>query len=147
MRGKGFSQILILLGGLLILGILGGAYYFSQVKQTLPSPSALPGGNYKSSPSATPYQTSTPLPNLDESCQPTSCHGLDITCGNDGPKACTAMYALGDRCRQFARCQVVDGDCQLVKDEEFETCESCVENCVKQYQKDGIKQFDCESKC
>ncbi len=135
MRGRGFSQILILLGGLLILGILGSAYYFSQTKQTFPSPSA------------TPYQTATPSPKLDENCQPTSCHGLDISCGPDGPKVCTTSYSLGDRCRQFAKCGKVKGECQLIKDEKFDICKTCVENCVKKYPKDGIKQFDCESKC
>ena len=147
MRGRGFSQILILLGGLLVFGLLGSAYYFSQTRQNLPPPSALPGGNDGSSPFATPYQTATPLPKIDENCQPTSCHGLDISCGSDGPKACTAIYALGDRCRQFAKCGEVDSKCQLIKEEKFETCKACVENCVKKYPKDGIKQFDCESKC
>ena len=147
MRGRGFSQLLILLVGLLILGILGSAYYFSQTKQILPSPSALPDGDYRSSPSVTPYQTAIPTSSSDENCQLTSCHGLEVSCGYSTLKACTAIYALGDRCRQFAKCEAVEGECQLIKDEKFNSCKACVENCVKKYPKDGIKQFDCESKC
>lgn len=145
MTQKGFAHILVFL--ILVAGIGIGTYYILQTRQELPSPSALPGKDYKSSPSATPYQTTIPLPKLDENCQFTSCHGLDISCGSDGPKACTASYALGDRCRQFAKCQVVDGECQIVKDEKFAICKACVENCVKRNPKNGIKQFDCESKC
>jgi len=79
-----------------------------------------------------------------DNCQITSCHGLDIMCGNEYPQMCTMEYRLGDFCREFASCKTVQGNCQLVESEIFESCKSCVESCT---QSDPIDSFACEDIC
>ncbi|MCD4782049.1 MAG: hypothetical protein K8S27_16110 [Candidatus Omnitrophica bacterium] len=78
-------------------------------------------------------------------CGIENCHGLDISCGPNVPEVCTAMYALGDFCRQFAQCQTVEGRCQLVPSVQFQSCKSCVQNCMDA--KDPMRAFACESHC
>ena len=80
-------------------------------------------------------------------CGIESCHGLDITCGPNVPEVCDAMYMGGDNCRQYASCQIVDKKCQLVKNQKFNDCKSCVEKCSVDFKDDQIKFFECESKC
>lgn len=95
----------------------------------------------------------SPLPSLSEpktasdKCGIENCHGLDITCGSDVPQACDFMYALGDRCRQYARCEVVNGKCQLIKSIKFDECKSCVEKCLENFKDDMPKASYCESEC
>jgi len=84
----------------------------------------------------------TPTPS--DNCQITSCHGLDITCGMQGPQMCTMEYRLGDFCREFASCQTVQGECQFVETEQFKSCKSCVESCT---QEDPLDAFACEDLC
>ena len=79
------------------------------------------------------------------SCGITSCHGLDLACGANAPEVCTMEYRLGDKCRQYARCDVSGGTCTLVKDPEFEICKTCVEQC--ELYSDPPKAFECEAKC
>jgi hypothetical protein len=78
-------------------------------------------------------------------CGIENCHGLTISCGPNVPEACTAMYALGDFCREFAQCQVVDGSCQFVPSTRFQSCKGCVEDCQKS--KDPLRAFECEHQC
>jgi len=81
-------------------------------------------------------------------CGMKNCHGLNITCGLiDVPPACDKMYAAGDNCRQFASCQIINGQCQLEKTPKFNDCQSCVEKCEFDHKNDPIKIFECESKC
>lgn len=80
-------------------------------------------------------------------CGIENCHGLEITCGSNIPEVCSLDYQLGDKCRQFAKCQIVNGRCQLVEDEDFQKCKSCVENCLKLYENDPLKLFNCEADC
>ena len=80
-------------------------------------------------------------------CGIENCHGLDITCGSDIADVCTLMYALGDNCRRYASCKVVNGRCQLVKEPKFDSCASCVQNCTDTYEQDLVKLFECESSC
>ncbi|MBL7078575.1 hypothetical protein ISS42_02880 [Candidatus Shapirobacteria bacterium] len=80
-------------------------------------------------------------------CGIESCHGLDITCGPNIPEECSMMYAAGDNCRQFVSCQIVDGQCKLVKTLKFDSCKSCVGKCELDYKDGQIKFFECESKC
>ena len=78
-------------------------------------------------------------------CGIENCHGLDISCGPNVPDACTAMYQLGDFCRQYANCSIINGSCALEQNQEFLTCKSCIEDCEELY--DGIDAFDCENVC
>lgn len=80
-------------------------------------------------------------------CGIENCHGLNITCGPNIPKACTMMYGFGDRCRQFVRCEIIEGKCQLVESEAFQRCKMCIEECKQYGEKDIIKSFECESHC
>jgi hypothetical protein len=80
-------------------------------------------------------------------CGIENCHGLDIVCGSNIPEACTAMYALGDFCRQYAQCQELDRKCQFVSNKKFDSCKNCVEQCNQQFQQDPVGAFDCEAKC
>jgi len=80
-------------------------------------------------------------------CGIENCHGLDITCGPNVSEVCDMMYMAGDNCRQYVGCQIVDGKCQLVKNQKFDLCKSCVEKCSVDFKDDQIKFFECESKC
>ena len=78
-------------------------------------------------------------------CGIEQCHGLDITCGSNVPDACTAMYQLGDFCREYFSCTAVSGSCQPVVSAKFNECKACVEGC--EGSGDPITSFDCESTC
>jgi len=78
-------------------------------------------------------------------CGITSCHGLDLACGPNAPEVCTMEYRLGDKCRQYARCDTSGGSCTLVTEPEFEVCKACVEQC--EIYSDPSKAFECEAKC
>lgn len=80
-------------------------------------------------------------------CGIENCHGLDITCGRNVPDACDMMYALGDNCRQYASCEVIDGKCQLAKSDRFEQCKACVEKCETDFPDDPTNAFACEGEC
>lgn len=81
---------------------------------------------------------------VSEECGMENCHGLDITCGPNIPEVCTEMYALGDFCREYASCEIVDGKCQLVKSPEFDQCKACVDECNEF---SGPEAFECEGDC
>lgn len=82
-----------------------------------------------------------------DACGIESCHGLDIVCGSKVPEVCTDMYALGDKCRQYAKCETVGGKCQLAENSKFTQCKKCAESCNKKYSGDPVKAFACESGC
>lgn len=84
------------------------------------------------------------IPVKEQKCGIESCHGLDITCGPDVPEVCTEEYRLGDFCRQYADCEVLDGNCQLVESDRFGQCKSCVDECSKL---GGEQAFVCEDDC
>jgi hypothetical protein len=83
------------------------------------------------------------------SCGLTTCHGLDLACGANAPEICTMEYRLGDKCRQYARCDSSGGSCTLVTDPQFASCKACVEQCaaIKATTTDPAMVFECESKC
>jgi len=88
---------------------------------------------------ATPVPSPTPL-----ACGFTSCHGLDLSCGYNPPQVCTALYQLGDKCRQLAYCNATGGSCTFVSTPEFEACKRCVNQCGGA---DSTEIFLCEEKC
>jgi len=82
-----------------------------------------------------------------KSCGIENCHGLDIVCGEKPAEICTEMYQLGDRCRQFAECGMVNGGCRQIENSQFTLCRSCALKCEKDFPNDPGKAFTCESKC
>ncbi len=94
------------------------------------------------------YQTTAnPDKQVPVKCGMENCHGMDITCGQNVPEVCTGEYLLGDKCRPFASCEVVNGKCQLIKSERFGACKSCVEKCLSDFKNDYIRAFDCGEDC
>ena len=83
----------------------------------------------------------------EELCGIENCHGVDIACGSNIPNNCNFMYDLGDFCRQYARCEMIDGSCQFIKNETFDLCKSCVEQCAQRFKQDPTEAFNCESQC
>jgi len=83
----------------------------------------------------------------ESSCGFTTCHGLDLACGTNAPQVCTMEYRLGDKCRQYARCDSGGGSCKLVTDPKFTTCKSCVEQCAAKAGSNGASAFECEAAC
>lgn len=79
-------------------------------------------------------------------CVLETCHGLDIQCGPYLPGECTAVYHIGDKCLQYARCRIRDGQCQQVEIPEFTQCKSCVQACLNVYN-ESTALLECESKC
>ncbi len=82
-----------------------------------------------------------------DSCGIENCHGLDIVCGSNPVEMCTSMYMIGDICRQYANCGLVNGKCQQIEDPQFIKCKNCVEECEENYSLDTNKLFMCESEC
>lgn len=79
-----------------------------------------------------------------QGCGLESCHGLNLKCGFNPPDVCTAMYAIGDFCRQYAECQVTENKCELKKNHKLELCLSCMKACPTG---DPLKHANCETKC
>lgn len=80
-------------------------------------------------------------------CGIENCHGINIVCGPHVPEACTQTYALGDFCRAYAHCEVLEGKCTLKQDPAFETCTACVRKCTDAHPNDPVGVFNCEAKC
>lgn len=91
--------------------------------------------------------TNTGLINQSQTCGIENCHGLQIQCGFSPAEMCTAMYALGDKCREHAECGVVNGNCQQIANPLFDACKSCVEACDAKFTNDPEALFACESEC
>lgn len=80
-----------------------------------------------------------------KTCGVENCHGLEVSCGPNLPLVCTETYEVGDRCRQYASCQIVSGNCSLVEGKEFNDCKTCVEACTEK--KDSRDIYRCENQC
>lgn len=80
-------------------------------------------------------------------CQLQTCHGLDITCGPNPKGGCTAMFAFGDNCLQYATCGFVNGKCQPIDNPQFSKCRDCLELCTKEFPEDVEKAFECGAGC
>ena len=74
-------------------------------------------------------------------CGIENCHGLDIICGENVPEECTAIYKFGDRCRQYAKCGIVDGKCIFIESKEFSECKSCIQRCLTTFKDDAPASF------
>jgi len=81
-----------------------------------------------------------------ERCGLENCHGTDLSCGSKIPQVCNAIYQIGDKCRQFANCENINGNCRLNKTSQFEKCKSCVDECIKKFD-NSEEVFACEEKC
>jgi len=77
-------------------------------------------------------------------CGFTSCHGLNLACGTNPPEVCTAIYQIGDKCRQYAYCSANGSTCSLVTTPEFTACKDCIEKCGGA---DAAEILTCEEKC
>lgn len=87
-----------------------------------------------------------PIPK--ESCVLETCHGFNnIACGSNPPDACTEIYMVGDKCLQYAKCGVLNGECQQIQNTQFTQCKSCVQKCIDANKDDNMKLFECESRC
>lgn len=82
-----------------------------------------------------------------ERCGIENCHGIDILCGPNVAEVCNMMYGLGDFCREYARCEVRNGDCVPAQDPTFELCSTCVRQCMDNYPDNPVESFNCEAKC
>lgn len=80
-------------------------------------------------------------------CGIQNCHGMEISCGPDIVELCTMEYQLGDKCRGLASCGNVNGSCTVIRQEGYEACVSCVEECNRTSGGDPVRAFDCESRC
>jgi hypothetical protein len=80
-------------------------------------------------------------------CGIENCHGIDISCGPDVPEICSQLYQIGDFCRAYARCELVDGLCQLKSEPVFESCVACVQGCLEASANDPMGAFLCEARC
>jgi hypothetical protein len=78
-------------------------------------------------------------------CAVENCHGLDIKCGPNPPRACTMIYMVGDNCLRYARCGIQNGKCQQIENSQFTQCKLCVQKCIDNNV--GVDLFDCEEKC
>jgi hypothetical protein len=107
--------------------------------------SASHSGNATPTPGTTPVSPGNPV---STTCGFTSCHGLDLACGTHAPEACTMLYQMGDKCRQYAQCTSgSSGSCTLVTSPQFASCKACVEQCGKAAGSDPQQSFSCEEKC
>jgi len=141
------KKIIYVLVGIWILAVVGvGWAYFKESQGTrgggvVPEPPAVtePG-------IVTKAPVEVPIENGDDRCGMVDCHGMDIICGSGAAGVCTMEYQIGDKCRQFAQCGLVDGDCQLIESSEFESCKACVEKCIADFG-DSSEVFECEANC
>ncbi|GIW63690.1 MAG: hypothetical protein KatS3mg091_492 [Patescibacteria group bacterium] len=85
--------------------------------------------------------------NSSSGCFVSNCHGLEIECGPVKAEFCTMEYVIGDVCRQFSQCGIVNNSCQPIYNEKFSVCRDCVKNCIEQHQENTENLFDCEAKC
>lgn len=80
-------------------------------------------------------------------CGIENCHGLEIVCSEKEPPMCTLEYMLGDKCRQYAKCAVIDGKCQVLPSDDFDACKTCVEKCKLEFPEDTTQAILCEADC
>jgi hypothetical protein len=129
--------ILCLCSLLMVAALLGAGCTSAPAGGTTPAPTV-------TTPVLPPSTIATPG---QSSCGLTTCHGLDLACGTNAPQVCTEEYKLGDRCRNYARCDTGSGSCTLVTAPQFVTCRACAERCEIGAGPDALAAFACEEKC
>lgn len=80
-------------------------------------------------------------------CGIEQCHGLFLTCGYDVPEVCTEEYHIGDKCRQYVNCTVVDGKCIMQDQKGFDACKQCIQDCQVAYSDEPIDIDMCIYNC
>jgi hypothetical protein len=92
----------------------------------------------------------TEVPTL-ATCGIETCDGLAVTCGPNVATACPKNINPGDnpgdRCLQYATCQVVSGSCQLVTESRYGKCVNCVEACQTSFPNNPNQVLDCSQGC
>jgi len=88
-----------------------------------------------------------PPESFSRKCGIENCHGLEIECGSNVDRECTAIYAPGDDCRQFANCEMASGQCVQVDSSRFDRCKACVNGCKKNSHNNPAEFSACEQKC
>lgn len=83
----------------------------------------------------------------EEKCGVVSCHGMEISCGENLPKVCEGEYQIGDACKRFASCVNQDGQCKLLESKNFEKCKTCVESCKAKFALGTLEIIECEGEC
>ncbi len=105
----------------------------------------IPGGTVTPAPTAPTIPSTVTTPST---CGFTSCHGTDLICGMNAPQICTMEYQVGDRCRQYARCDTTNGGCMLVvTSPRFENCKACADDCLIKSGPDNLAALTCEENC
>ncbi|MFA5332352.1 MAG: hypothetical protein WC342_08240 [Methanoregula sp.] len=80
-------------------------------------------------------------------CGAENCHGVTVQCGSNPVDSCTSEINVGDRCRKYATCQVVDNVCQVVTQTPYEKCKACIQSCSDSYFNNPNMLVDCSQKC
>jgi hypothetical protein len=80
-------------------------------------------------------------------CGIQTCDGLAVTCGPNVVTNCPKAINPGDRCLQYATCQVVSGSCQLVTESRYDKCVNCVEACQNSFPNNKNQVLDCSQSC
>jgi hypothetical protein len=113
-----------------------------------PATSTIEAPNFPPPTTPTPITSELPVitpPSNTVSCGVTNCHGTTVTCGDvSDPIACTMEYRIGDFCRQYVSCEVVQNSCTAVTDSKYNQCVSCIEKCTSENPDDA---FMCEDSC
>lgn len=93
-----------------------------------------------------PSVTNPPFP-PSTVCGIQECHGMELTCGSQPADICTEIFMVGDGCRTFFECGVTNGICAKTEDRRFDSCTSCVKQCVSDNKGDDVKISECDSYC
>ncbi|GIW63028.1 MAG: hypothetical protein KatS3mg090_0854 [Patescibacteria group bacterium] len=93
------------------------------------------------------YNPDDQINQTDSACYIANCHGLEIECGPQKAEICTMEYAVGDACRKYAECAVVNNNCQPNYNDKFNACKSCVLDCKQKYEGNPDQLLNCETTC
>jgi len=91
--------------------------------------------------SSSPTPAPSPSPSAPIVCNIHPCHGLAVECTTAPPEACTEIYMMGDFCRGFVECTIVDGKCAVAPSAKFTECKECLAKCA------AAKKKDCDESC
>lgn len=83
----------------------------------------------------------------DIACGAENCHGLKVECGPDVVEMCSMKYQIGDGCRKFVSCEVIDGSCSANETPAYFDCKACIDTCSEKHKDDPIGFSQCETDC